>query len=153
MADALTGTATTPDKLTGSTTLQFREVPVLSTFKYTGTGTPSNSNVGDVESYTADLFDSNNVLVGTKDISDIYFKREKNGDVIGNLNEIFHLKNGEVFTHGTFDQAKFLQGSKPIEANIIGGTDTYSNLTGTETIINLRTSTPGEVSTTLSFKS
>ncbi len=151
MTDVLTGATPTSDKLTGSTTLQFREVPITSTFKFTGSGTPAKSNVGDVESYTADLFDSNNVLVGTKDINVVYFKQLKNGDVIGNLNEIFHLRGGEIFTQGTFDQPKFLEGSKPIETNIIGGSDTYSNVHGKETITNLFTNTPGEVSTRLHF--
>lgn len=151
MTDVLTGTTPTCDKLTGSTTLQFKEVPIVSTLKYTGSGTPASSHVGDIESYTANLFDSNNVFVGTKDINNIFVRQLKNGDIIGNLHEVYHLYRGEIFTDGTFNQTKFLGSLKPITTNIIGGTNAYSNVHGQETIINLATNTAGEVSTSLHF--
>ncbi|MEH2279410.1 MAG: hypothetical protein V7K40_32660 [Nostoc sp.] len=151
MTDVLTGTTATCDRLTGATTLQFKEVPIVSTLEFTGSGTPASPNVGDIQSYTANLFDSNNVFVGTKDINNIFVRELKNGDIIGNLHEIYHLSSGEIFTDGIFNETKFLGALKPITTNIIGGTNTYSNVYGQETIINLATNTAGEVSTSLHF--
>ncbi|MDF5722020.1 MAG: hypothetical protein PUP91_16355 [Rhizonema sp. PD37] len=133
--DALTGAKTTQDQL-GATTLTFKEDGIESTFKIIEVGTPGVTEVGDGLSYKANLINSNNVLVGTKDISFVFTKQQKNGDFIAFVKETVSLPGGDIFTQGSINANK-LEDLIPQRIDIVGGTGIYANAQGKETITQL----------------
>ena len=131
--DALTGaTSTSPDKL-GATQLTFKEKAINSTLKFNVIGDPGVTEVGDSVSYKSNLYNSNNVFVGTKDTSFIFTKQQKNGDFIALVDETFHLPGGDIFTQGSIN-TNALTAGKTQKIDIINGTGIYDDAHGTERI-------------------
>ena len=124
---------TTKDSLTG---LEFTEDGIESTFKFIEAGDPNVLEVGDGLSYAANLYDSNNVFAGTKDISWIFTEQLENGDYIANVEETVDLPCGEIYTLGSINATELGQ-LKSQKIDIIGGSGIYDGVTGEEYITRL----------------
>lgn len=124
---------TTKDSLTG---LEFTQDGIESTFRFTEAGDPNVLEVGDGLSYTANLYDSNNVFAGTKDISFVLTEQLEDGDYIANVEETTYLPCGEIYTLGSINATEFDQ-LKCQKIDIIGGSGIYDGVTGKEYITRL----------------
>ena len=145
--DALTGsTSTYPDKL-GATQLTYNEELIGSTLKFNDLGDPGVIKVGDSVSSQSNLYNSNNIFVGTTDNSTIFTKQRKNGDLIALVRETFHLPGGDIFAQGSVN-TNALAGGKTQKIDIISGTGIYDHAHGIE-IIKALSSTPDVFDITL----
>lgn len=134
--DALLGKATGVNS-NATKFLEFTEDGIDSTFKFTDAGDQKPlSEIGDALSYTANLFDSNGVFAGTKDISFEFTKQLGNGDFIAEIETTLHLANGEIYTQGTINVTDF-QKLKTQNNQIIGGSGIYEGARGIEKITQL----------------
>ncbi|ARV61356.1 hypothetical protein BZZ01_24485 [Nostocales cyanobacterium HT-58-2] len=134
--DHLIGNCTQGNPNAAKSFLEFREDGIESTFRFIEAGDPTIPEIGDGITYTANLFDSNNVFIGTKDISLVFTKQLGNGDFIANLEETISLHDGQIYTQGTINATAFEQ-LKAQKVDIIGGTGVYEGVRGKETITQL----------------
>lgn len=124
----------TVDPLTGKKTLEFREEGIASTFQPTDVGEPGLFNsVGDGLTYTANLFDSDDVLIGTKDVSFVFTKQLGNGAFIASSEETINLSGGTIKIEGEVNAAK-VEALKPDKLQIVGGTGIYEGARGIQTV-------------------
>ncbi|MBW4599171.1 MAG: hypothetical protein KME29_06030 [Calothrix sp. FI2-JRJ7] len=122
-------TATTSSLLSKSS-FTFRESGI-SNFKIFEAGDPAKTEVGDAVSYTTNLFDLNNNLVGTKDISFKFVKELGNGQFIADTTEIIYLPDGRIFLQGQINADKLVN-TKRQKIDIVGGSGIYEGVKGKE---------------------
>ncbi|WP_152591926.1 allene oxide cyclase barrel-like domain-containing protein [Nostoc sphaeroides] len=99
-------------------------------------GDPRVREIGDGLSYKANLFDSNNNISGTKDITLVFTKELKNGDFIASVVETVHLPGGDIFLQGAINVNDF-EALKTQKIDIIGGSGIYEGVKGKEYITQL----------------
>ena len=124
----------TPVNPTAARFLQFREDGIESTFQFTDVGEPGLFNsIGDGITYTSNLFDTNDILVGTKDVSVTYTQQLGNQQFLALIQENIKLPGGTIETQGTIN-VNLTEQLIPQNIAIIGGTGIYDGASGLETV-------------------
>jgi hypothetical protein len=118
----------------GERLLAFTEDGIENTFNFSDAGDQVPlSEIGDSLSYTSNLFDSNGMLAGTKDITFTLINQLENDDFIAEIETTLNLPDGEIYTQGIININQFQQ-LQPQNNQIIGGSGVYEGIRGTEEI-------------------
>ena len=132
----------TPVNPTAARFLQFREDGIESTFQFTDVWEPGLFNsIGDGITYTSNLFDTNGILVGTKDVSVTYTQQLGNQQFLAVLQENVKLPGGTIETQGTIN-ATLAEQLIPQNILIVGGTGIYEGASGLEIVRQLELGVP-----------
>ena len=122
----------TPVNPTAAVFLRFREDVIESTAQLTDVGEPGLS-IGDGGVYTSNLFDTNGILVGTKDSNFVITQKLGNQQLLSTVQENINLPGGTIQTQATLNATL---GGQLIPQNImiVGGTGIYNGASGLQTV-------------------